>query len=363
MFVLGLIVLIILISVYVIFHHYKLEEFTDKQYVLDRDVIPQQSAYIPQLSIEVPIPDAYLTHTFDIGDTQIDNIYDYKIIHLFRTILDRPPTDKEITSNRFKFITGEQDEQFLKMVLYNTTEYVQMKDTQINANEHELEHNVYRKMLYDLISNIYTKYHDRKIFDDMLPHLRDVLIHFQFDMYLFIAFISSKKYIGFEKEVLDTEIINKYRLRTILYNHYILLQLHNDANAVKEHDLKDGSSNILNEVFNAQKIRMNKNRQEEKKILEEDAKRKLRLHSQSKQCKFPKRVQKKVYNPISHNMPYRTNIAHNPPICTTIGEKPLDVLPADKPINNGQTSLDEAKTRTQVGSIMPKFNYTEYVQY
>lgn len=97
MFVLGLIVLIILISVYVIFHHYKLEEFTDKQYVLDRDVIPQQSAYIPQLSIEVPIPDAYLTHTFDIGDTQIDNIYDYKIIHLFRTILDRPPTDKEIT--------------------------------------------------------------------------------------------------------------------------------------------------------------------------------------------------------------------------------------------------------------------------
>lgn len=374
-----IILLILIIIFYILKYMYNYEYFTDiHHYNLDRDVIPQSSN---NLSIENPIKDNYLSHQIDIEDfDNIDVIFDYKIIDKYKKILLRSPTQKEIKLHRLRLITGEQDDHFIKINLYNSTEYSIMKDTQLNDVYHELEYKTYEKILFDIIRNLYINYNhihtlehshtnnknnhkhnnftdNNKIYENLLPHLKDILIHFQFDMYLFIAFLSSNKYKPFENELLETTIITKYKLRDIFYKHFILLELHNEANAIKQSDLKDGKSNIFKEIFNGLKERINKDREDQEKLLNELQQQKLKDYANSKKCEYP--ITKKIYNPISHNTPYKTNIAHNPPICTTLGKNnKLRVFPYK--INDNKTNINED---TQIGSIMPKFNYNEYIEY
>jgi len=372
-------IIFVLILFYIFKYTYNYEYFQDiHHYNLDRDVIPQQSN---NLSIEMPITDNYLSHQVDIEDfDNIDVVYDYKIINQYKKILLRSPNNKEIKLHRLRLITGEQDEHFIKINLYNSTEYSIMKDTQINEVYHELEYNTYEKILFDIIKNLYINYNhihklehshkkiknnhnhnqiinQNKIYENMLPHLKDILIHFQFDMYLFIALLSSKKYKPFEIEILEITVINKYKLREIFYKHFILLELHNEANAIKEKDLKDGKSNIFNEIFNGFKERINKDKNDQEKLLDHLKKQKLKDYANSKKCQYPQT--KKIYNPISHNSPYKTSIAHNPPICTTLGQNNKSRVFPYK-INDYKTKIKED---TQVGSIMPKFNYNEFVEY
>ena len=150
---------------------------------------------------------------------------------------------------------------------------------------------------------------------------------------------------------------SKYKLREIFYKHFILLELHNEANAIKQKDLKDGKSNIFNQIFNGFKERINKDKKDQEKLLDDLKRKKLKDYANSKKCEYPQT--KKIYNPISHNSPYKTSTAHNPPICTTLGQNnKLRVFPYK--INDYKTKIKED---TQVGSIMPKFNYNEFVEY
>jgi hypothetical protein len=346
-----LIIIIIIISYIFLFN--LVDHFNNKQFDMERDIIPKDSKYVQNESIEFPIPDAYLTYYLPIDS---NNIYDYKIISEFRNILGRPPTSEEIKLYRFKLLTGEVDEIFMRTILYNSTEYEYMKETQLNEVEHTLEFNTHKKMLFEIITNLYMLYHKDEIYENMLEHLRSILIHFQFDMYLFIAFLSSKKYIPFQTEVLETDIINKYVLREIFYKHFILLELHNIANAIKQEDLKNGKSSIFKNIFDGQKALLDKNREDMIKAKEEEERRRLAEIAKGN-CDLPVK-KKKIYNPISHNLPYKTNIAHNPPICTSLGDK--FKYKSNNEISN-YTTIEQSKD-TVIGSIMPNFKYQEYVE-
>ena len=368
------IVIFLLLIFYIINCYYPLiETFESKKdhYNLGQNIEPNFSRPKSiRLSIDVPIEDMYLSHRFELGDEniQVDSIYDYKIVMLYRDILDRAPTQDEMKIHRLRFITGEEDYQFLRMVLYNTVEYVQMKDLQINHVEHELEHNVYKKMLKDILTNLYMKYKEDKVpDDDMVEYLRDILVHFQFDMYLFIAFLRSEKYNSFEKQVLDEEIMDKYKLREILYENFIPLQLHKDANDMKEVDLQDGTSGILtDDIIPAGELRLQNIRRQEEERISEESKRRVRKYVSGEQCKYNEnknknknKPTKKIYDPISHNMPYSSKIAHNPPICTSLGRE-NNVSPMVANTFSG-VKLEDLDN-TNIGSIMPKFEYREYVE-
>ena len=350
-----ILVIIILLILYIALYHYGIEKYTERPFNTAEEVIPRSSAYIESESIETPIPDAYLTYYMPIEDEQIHNIYDYIIIRHFRHILGRPPTSKELKIYRYKLLTGETDETFMITILYNTLEYEYMKETQLNAVEYELEFNTYQRMLFEILKQLYFKYHNDNPYDKMLAILRSILIHLQFDMYLFIAFISSEKYKPFEIEVLETVVMSKFVLREIFYKHFILLELHNIANAIKQEDLKDGKSNIFTQIFDGQKLQEIKDREDAIKAKEDNERRRLAENAKGTQCEVNIRT-KKVYNPITYNMPYTTTIANNPPVCTTLG-KPQNYKEYE---NSKYTSIDESM-ETDVGSIMPKFEYTEYV--
>jgi hypothetical protein len=353
--ILLIIILILIVYIITMYDGNKYEKYTEKQYDFDRDIIPRSSTYIESESIEYPIRDAYLTHYIPIDDEQIHNIYDYKIIRAYRAVLDRSPTKKELKMYRYKLLTQEVDETFMITILYNTIEYKNMKETQINAIEYELEFETYERMLYETITLLYFKYHNDQVYDNMLPFLKSLLVHFQFDMYIFIACLSSEKYKPFETEVLETTVMNKFVLHKIFYKHFILLELHNRANAIKQSDLRDGKSGIFSEIFDGQKLQEIKDKEDAIKAKEEEERQRLAEAASATKCVTTIRT-KKMYNPISHNMPYRTRTEHNPPICTTLGNK----YNYKEYENKNYTTVEES-IETDIGSIMPKFKYNEYV--
>jgi len=71
----------------------------------------------------------------------------------------------------------------------------------------------------------------------------------------------------------------------------------------------------------------------------------------------------RVYNPIPYKqMTYKgEDKKYRPPICTSLGQKSLEVpvFTESKLLFQG-TEIDKAFDDTQVGSIMPKFTYSEY---
>ena len=59
-------------------------------------------------------------------------------------------------------------------------------------------------------------------------------------------------------------------------------------------------------------------------------------------------------------MPYRTITEHNPPICTTLGQ-PQQYREYESGKSHKYTTIKES-IETDIGSIMPKFQYKEYVE-
>lgn len=364
---------IVILILYIFVYHYGIEKYTEPSGSSGSSgsmgsssestetpdisrIIPYSSTYIESESIETPIEDSYLTYYMPITDEQIHNIYDYIIIRNVRHILGRPPTSKEIKIYRYKLLTGEVDETFMITILYNSLEYEYMKEMQLNVVNYELEFNTYKRMLYEILRQLYFNYHNEAIYDDMLPILRSILIHLQFDMYLYIAFLSSEKYKPFEIEILETVVMSKFVLREIFYKHFILLELHNRGNAIKQEDLKDGKSNIFSLIFDGQKLQENKDREDAIRAKEDAERRRLAENAKGTQCEVSIRT-KKVYNPISHNMPFSSKIANNPPVCTTLG-RPYNY----KEYESGTYTSIRESIETDVGSIMPTFEYREYVE-
>lgn len=70
----------------------------------------------------------------------------------------------------------------------------------------------------------------------------------------------------------------------------------------------------------------------------------------------------RIENPIQYNKIYLGDPMYRPPVCTTLGQKNIvqPVFLDSKTLFNG-TSLSDAFEYTQVGSMLPKFDYKEYI--
>ena len=69
----------------------------------------------------------------------------------------------------------------------------------------------------------------------------------------------------------------------------------------------------------------------------------------------------RIYNPAKRNMSYILPDGYKAPICTTLGQDSIaqPVFTQSKLLFQG-TELDDAFEKSQIGSIMPKFDYKEY---
>jgi hypothetical protein len=338
---------------------------TIQQYNLKRDVISLDSNKIQ--SIEDPISEKYLTFRNNDINTESINTYDFNIIQAFKQILNRQPNSDEIMLYKIKLSTGEINISFLYMILYNTTEYENIMMLQLNDIDRGLENAIFKNKLYDLIKKLYNRYVKTKINNNILSPLRDVYIHLHFDIYLFISFLNLKNYKPFEKEVLNTPVLNKYILKEIFDKYIDLSLLLQFANSLKEIDLKDGKSSILNETFDMKSINNNEILLQETDTNMKDTTTKILDYINSSHISEAVDTKNYInngpycryYNPSAPNKSeYKSNI-NKPPICTSLNQPQLvQPLFINDSMNFQGTNLN---MDTSIGSIMPKFEFNEYI--
>jgi hypothetical protein len=380
-----IVILIIIVSIIIILNSniYFSEDFSIKE-----------ESSLNQGNIEDLIPISYLP----------DNPYEkvklneYDVIDIYKKILIRSPTDEELKSKVY-FSKEELTED-----LYNSIEYDKISKLQTNSSDNNLESSIAKRNLNAKIYEIYLKTYNKDIPVEMNAILRDCYVHLRSNYYLFMAFIESPKYPKFENEILTSISMTKKKVLELFNKYFNLLELKLRAEdkikalkgSVKEKSIDKIKDELDKITFNVQipgtpkSIINNIDVNQLKNYLKTDIKPlelkenyankddeniqilkdMIKVRGQEKVGEetdlmkgFPKdsEVYVRVYDPINYNKSYKGPAEFKPPLCNSLGQPSLEVpvFPESKLLFQG-TELDKAFKYSQVGSIMPKFEYKEY---
>lgn len=335
-----------------------------------------------QNTIEDLISVSYLP--FNVYEKEMINEYD--VIEIYKKVLNRSPTVDEI---KMKVYQTKED---LTEELYNSFEYDKIAKLQNNLADSNMESSIAKRNLSAKIMDIYKRIYNKDVPVKMVVPLRDCYIHLRSNYYLFLAFLESKAYPKFENDVLTRITLTKRNLLEIFDSNYNLLELKlvaqekikldKNKRAISISRVKDELNKITSKSEPAviqqpqgtnvdlAELRKYLNPLELKETYENPISDLLKVREKEKEQKdiinnLPKNseVYVRVYNPINYKQTYRGNPPppYKPPICTSLGQKQLEmpVFTESKLLFQG-TELERAFTDTQVGSIMPKFEYKEY---
>lgn len=325
-------------------------------------------------NIEMPILDAYLPYSSNIFNQDIktvsDNTNEYTIINLYKSILQRQPTAKELDKNLYLFGTRELDEDKLKLQLLNSPEYRRLTKMQSNEVESGLIGAYAKEDLLEKLTNIYYQERNEMAPKKMVLPLRDVYIHLQYNEFLFRAMLQNDKYKLFEKEVVDEALLTKEKLLVYFNKYFDLIELKMKANDIRK-DFLLKMKNEMGEVPEASKKSTYSPVDKKDTDISEQLSKIMRnsndlfnkddLAKLLEKGKYKSDLYMRIYDPIKYKQHYRGEPLFRPPICTTLGkqQKVSPVFTDSKMLFQG-TDLKEAINDTQVGSIMPKFEYKEY---
>jgi len=373
----AIIIILLMIVVYLIINKKNIEtfitKFSDPDYN-DTDIeLPINDKYLPKL------PD-YDNNSFNKTNAEQSNI-DYSIINLYKEILNRQPDADEFFKARK--LTSEE----LKLQLLNTPEYNHSVNMQNNNGYANIEGAIAKQDLLLRIQVIYYKETGNDIHKKMILPIRDCFIHLQYNEYLLRAMINNSNYDKFQNDVLKTKGLNNDKLIKLFNKHFDLLELKMKANDIIKYDLinqensdvevdtfeintnNSSSVNIKdNETFTSitDSIDTNSNKIFNKDVIAEKLDNNKPVPTPSKKELFESKDNdtiryKKVYNPIHYQQEYRGPPEFKPNVCNTLNQKRLvkPVFTESKLLFQG-TSLEEAYQNTQMGSIMPRFEYKEY---
>jgi hypothetical protein len=347
-------------------------------------------------SILNPIDDKYLPFTDkhysdDIDFISENKINEFVIINVFRTLLGRQPVAGELRKNLQKFYEKNMDEDKLKMQIYNSGEYKIIVKMQSNDIEPGLVKFISQDQIIHLLTEIYKELLNKTPREKMLYPLYRCYIHLQYNDYLFKALIINDNFLLFEKAILREYILTDQKLLLLFNEHFILQELRLIANELKRTDLlkrKAVSKPIANTNNNIASSAPNSVDSEETKLNSEkhindivknsdnifninivlgdnDLNKsypysKKQADSEMDNKKQNENTSKRIYDPITYKQQYRGDPRYRPNVCS-YGTKQIvnPVFVNSTTLFNG-TDLDEAINNTQVGSIMPKFEYREY---
>ena len=310
------------------------------------------------------------------------------IIQTYKQILNRSPTSTELSKHITEIDRKEYSIYELEIRLYNSDEYKRLIKTQDNGLSPELSRMIEEKEVIQYIRDLYTKERRKKPETDTLLPLKDLLIYFDYNPYKFVAMLRDKKYPDFEKEFLSTKKLSKDTLLDIYKRYFDDFQITRDADAIRAKEtiaplgkkfkstMRTGtatSGGILGLTDTDKSQLVN--------FLVEKGFSRLQGQTQSGMNADGSYTESSYYTtkPVSSSSSgscantryYLTpedtikskgtgfSVGKHPPICVPVGVKhPVS------PVVFGDllgTNLDEAKD-TQVGSIMPKFEYKEYIE-
>ena len=203
----------------------------------------QNGLYDKYSSITDPIGDEYLPYTVkNYKDDPVaiikNNMNEYTIINVYKNILDRQPTDKELNKNLQDFYENEIDESILKLRIYNSSEYKIITNMQSNDIKPELITNISKGQLKDKLKQFYKDQYNTIIVNTrLIDILIKCYIHLQFNDYLFKAMLMHDKYMTFENKLRNEVILSDEKILELFNRTFILYELRLIANELKRQDI------------------------------------------------------------------------------------------------------------------------------
>jgi hypothetical protein len=317
-----------------------------------------------------------------------------KVIKIYYDTLKRSPTSQELQKHTKEIFDKNYDYDELELRLVNSDEYQRLVKTQTDSILPETSRILEEKQVVDRIKKIYIKVRQVECPIRMYLPLKDLYIYFDYNVYKFVALLRDTKYSEFQREILQISNLSREKLIDIYHKTFDDSKLNYDASAMEEMDKslakgsrlidfllsEDTSTTDSSAKINAMAMLsyFNKNMKEDeerkKRLEEEEHARKMR--EASAELERQRRLAIKSTNDTSCDTKQRVylpneskilNTEHGfrviqnlPPVCIPVG-KPNELKEVIMTGGLTGTPLDEAQD-TQVGSIMPKFEFRRYIE-
>jgi hypothetical protein len=304
------------------------------------------------------------------------------VIDLYYKILQRAPNSTELKKYVQALKAEEYDMREIELRLINSDEYQRLIKTQTNMILPETKRMIEEKDVITLIKNVYFKIRGKKLNKDLYLPYRDLYIYFDYNLYKFVAMLRDSKYLEFESEVLKDSKLSRESLIDLYHATFDDAKLNYAAEALEKMDksLSKGKRLIdLVQAKDGEPIRPEDlNTQALLDFLMKDAKNiQKKEEAGAALVQKPAPPTKQLYLTTDQRCTasQRLYLPDEAKILTTAGgvsvpeKHPPVCIPVGKPNEPGAvmfgnfqgTPLDQAED-TQVGSIMPKFEYRRYIE-
>ena len=305
------------------------------------------------------------------------------IIQLYLELLQRQPTSSELSNSIKQMEQGKINLEGLRRKVIDSDEYQRNIKLQSNELNPELTKMISDNELITYIAKLYNEETGKIIPGQMELPLRDIYIYLDYNDYAFRAMLRDKNYKTFEEDVMTTNNVNKPQLIEIFLKYFTVDELVNQGIQIFGANPSDKIPYSINKPdamkgLNAGGLNSGLfDKDKAAKALGNAGGALLNDHAQfsmtqtTVEIKQPDDITKtddnKLRIPVhKHDMvlipEFAWSVPHErPQVCTTLGQKQL-IQPV---FTNSSlllgTPVGEAAQDTQVGSIMPKFEYKEYI--
>lgn len=306
--------------------------------------------------------------------SQGQDLLEQKIINVYMDVLQRQPTGPELVDYQRQIESGEMTLQGLRQKLIDSEEYERYIKTQTNVLAPELNKMLSDKLLLEKIGAIYKEELGKPIPQELIFPYKDVYIYLEYNEFAFRAFLKNKKYKEFENDVLRMEKPSKEQIIELLDKKMSKQKLMSEgAKLQKEFEAKNYAATSKSDKDKIEGTSPNKKIQ--RSIYDKDSDGEQMIKTIESSCKniFDKDLAAKCLDEKQKNivLTHKGDMVLRPeyewsvpqqraPVCTTLGQKPLtQPVFVNSSLLLG-TPLEDAKN-TEVGSIMPKFSYQDYI--
>lgn len=160
----------------------------------------------------------------------------YAIIRLFKDLLYRNPTSRELNTYFRKIVNTQLDLKKLRNLIINSEEYRKVVNLQSNNANSDVVYSNAKVNTVNQISSLYFQELDEEIPKSLISPLKDIYVYFQFNDYLFRALITNQRYSDFKSHILDSKDLKQSDIIDLLEQYYDMVELREKANNILRYD-------------------------------------------------------------------------------------------------------------------------------
>lgn len=323
---------------------------------------------------------AYIRHMQQKEFFEVYPSIQERVITLYQDVLERLPTSSELVNNTRDITDNMLTWDGLRQQLIDKEEYAMNVKLQSNMLVPELSKMIADSRILREISNIYTYVLKKDIVSKLLLPMRDIYIILSYNPYALVAMLQDGKYKNFEQDLLLDEDLNKKITVDLFVKTFDQVTIMKEATVMakdpkyrniallvqSQSTAAGGSSSILTvdeqQQLRAALVKVNDilSRVNSMKLTDEEISKKLSdLEAQQKAILGSQGAERHDGDMVLRPE-YEWSVPQKrAPVCTVPGQPAIvqPLLSSSTELLLG-TPICEAE-QTQVGSIMPRFQYKE----